>query len=310
MGRTFIDWRGCLAHRSGKRCALPPAWAPLYSRRWAFMVQQSVGRSCHRCEARNGETFPGVGPMSKWLLILTGILAMAGDARAGWYHVENFEGRVGSDTIRLSLQRYDGFGSGITVEGSYYRDSDLTPVALYGKAAGGSLELCEITSEAELLKTIIQGSKTPVETAGCPLKLHVTPDRATGTWFDGAETRAVDFTKVATLDDTGDGALTGDVEIPFWAQMPTQVFIGLYSQTSSGICMTKLRVGNKATGKIEQEIAFPDEPCDAGMLMTPIYLNVEIGDDEAVLVNFRDGRMGFARSFKFDAGTNKFRQVD
>lgn len=248
--------------------------------------------------------------MSKWLFILAGVLSFAGDAHAGWYRVENFEGRVGSDAIRLSLQRYESFGSGITVEGSYYRQADQRPVPLYGKVAGDRLELCEITSEAELLKTIIQGSKTPVETTGCPLRLDVTSAGATGTWSRGAETIAVDLTRVAMLDDTGEGVLTGQVEVPFWAQTPTHLFIGIYEKTSAGICMTTLRVTNKATRKIDQEIAFPDDPCDAGMLMTPIYLNVEKGDEDTVFVNYRDGGMGFAKTFGFDAGATRYRPVD
>ena len=48
------------------------------------------------------------------------LLMQSGNAVAGWYQVENYEGSVGPNPVHLSLQRYASFGSGITVEGSYF----------------------------------------------------------------------------------------------------------------------------------------------------------------------------------------------
>ena len=75
--------------------------------------------------------------MGKWPLAVTlCLLVLSGKAFAGWYQVKNYEGSIGPNPVHLSLQRYDGFGSGITVEGSYFYDAKQSPIALYGKAEG------------------------------------------------------------------------------------------------------------------------------------------------------------------------------
>ncbi|TPN60374.1 hypothetical protein FJ981_02250 [Mesorhizobium sp. B1-1-4] len=64
------------------------------------------------------------------------LLLLSQKAVAGWYHVENYEGSIGPDPVHLSLQTYDSFGSGITVEGSYFYDAGQSPIALYGTVSG------------------------------------------------------------------------------------------------------------------------------------------------------------------------------
>jgi hypothetical protein len=231
------------------------------------------------------------------------LLTLAGQAHAGWYHVENFEGTIGEKPVHISIQKYDGFGSGIAVEGSYFYDAKRTPIPIYGKVVGDTLQLCEILNEEQFQKTLIVGSKTAVDTASCPLSLSVSATGVSGTFKEGDITHPVELRKTASLDDTADGIVEGVVEIPFWAQTDAYMFSGLYEKTELGICMTRLRVIEKTGGKVHQEIRFGDDQCDAGMVMTPIYMNVEKftdGGRDTIAVNFRDGGMGYSQTYKLD----------
>jgi len=232
-------------------------------------------------------------------------------ATAGMYHVENYEGSIGSNPVHVSLQTYDGFGSGITVEGSYFYDAKQTPVAVYGKIDGTTIALCEIADDKEFNRVLVMGSKTPVDTTGCPFSLDTSESGATGSWNKGADKYPVTLRKVASLDDTGEGKIDGTVEIPFWAETAADRFAGVYAKTDSGICMAKMQVIKKASGKVAQEIAFDDDICGAGMLMTPIYMNVqkfvERGKD-VISVNFRDGGAGDAKDYVFNRKTKKYQQ--
>ena len=239
------------------------------------------------------------------------LLALGGQAVAGWYHVENYQGSIGSHPIHLSLQTYD-FGSGIMVEGSYFYDDRQSPIPLYGKLSGTGMVLCEISDEKQFQRILVIGSKTPIDTAGCALNLDVTTGGATGSWSQGTETYPVILTRVAGLDDTGEGKIDGSVEIPFWAQTANDRFAGIYTNTSAGICMTKMQVIRKHGAKVVQEITFRDDDvCSAGMLMTPIYMNVEKWIEhgkDVISVNFRGGGAGTTSDYIFDPAARKYRQ--
>ncbi|WP_156936402.1 hypothetical protein [Mesorhizobium sp. LNJC394B00] len=230
------------------------------------------------------------------------VLLLTGKAAAGWYQVENYEGSIGPNPVHLSLQRYDSFGSGITVEGSYFHDAKQSPIAVYGKISGTSVFLCEIADDREFDRVLVMGSKTPVGTAGCPFSLDLGESGATGTWSKGSDKFPITLKKVASLDDTGEAKVDGTVEIPFWAQTATHRFAGVYEKAGFLVCMNKLRVIDKKKKKVVQEIAFDDDDCDAGMLMTPIYMNVQkqVGRSfEIISVNFRGGGAGYSRDYVF-----------
>ncbi len=148
---------------------------------------------------------------------IDGLLPVAADrtSRRGLVSGKNFEGSIGPSPVHLSLQRYDGFGSGVTVEGSYFYDAKQSPIALYGKAEGTKLTLCEIVDDKELDRVLVMGSKTPIDTTGCPLSLDISDSGATGIWAKGPEKFPVVLKQVAGLDDTAEGKINGIVEIPF-----------------------------------------------------------------------------------------------
>lgn len=252
-----------------------------------------------------------IGMRTRFVLALICLLLPIQKAAAGWYHVENYEGFLGPFAIHLSLQTYDNFGSGITVEGSYFYDGKQSPIALYGKASGSRLALCEIPDNNEFNRIIIVGTKTPIGITGCSFSIDLNESGATGTWSQHAIKYPVTLKKVASLDDTGGGKIDGAVAIPFWAQTATNMFSGIYTSTGSGICMEKMQIINKGSKKVDQEIDFDKNDCNAGMLMTPIYLNVQKfskkGSD-VISVNFRNGGAGYATDYIFDSKTKTFRQ--
>lgn len=238
------------------------------------------------------------------------LLLLSGNAVAGWYHVENYVGFVGPDAIHFSIQKYDSFGSGITAEGSYFKDATRSPVAIYGKANGNKLQLCEIADDKEFHQKIIMGSKTPFDTSACPLSLDLNDRGAAGTWTRGTTKYPVTLKKVAMLDDTGAGKVEGTIEIPFWAQTRKHMFSGIYTSRETGICMEALQVIDKRSKKVDQTIHFKDDDiCNSGTLMTPIYMNVEKDTDtgDAIYVNFSNNSAGYSIDYEYDRKSGKYK---
>ncbi|MDX8499709.1 hypothetical protein RFM99_14910 [Mesorhizobium sp. VK4C] len=245
----------------------------------------------------------------EFIIAVSCLLMLCGKAAAGWYHVENYEGTIGPDPVHLSLQTYGSFGSGITVKGSYFYDAKQRPIVLYGTVRGTKVSLCAISDDKEFQRIIVMGSKTPVDTTGCPLSLDLGESGATGTWSKGTDKFPVTLKKVATLDNTGEGKIVGNVEIPFWAETATDRFAGVYTKTSAGICMTKMQVINKQKKKVVQEIGFDDEDCNAGMSTTPIYMNVEKwveGGKDIISVDFGGGKFASADDYVLNPKTKKY----
>lgn len=238
------------------------------------------------------------------------VLLLTVKAAAGWYHVENYEGYIGPQPVHVSLQTYDGFGSGMTVEGSYFYDAKQSPIAVFGKLNGTRVALCEISNDKEFDRILVVGSKIPVDTTQCPFFLDMAESGATGTWSKGADKYPVTLKKVASVDDTSDTKIDGTVEIPFWAETAAHRFAGVYTNTDSGTCMAKLQVIKKSSRKVVQEIAFDDDGCDAGMLMTSIYANVQKWVErrkDIISVNFRGGGAGHTIDYAFDRKAKKYR---
>lgn len=230
------------------------------------------------------------------------IVALNQPAFAGWYRVDNYRGEVNGKPIQLSLQRYE-FGSGITIEGSYFLEAERRPVALYGMLNGERAILCEITSDAELDRIVVRGSKTPFDFSDCPLTLDVTEGQAVGQWKRDGGPEHVSLVHVASLDDRREQNLAGRFVIPFWAQTEAHMFTGTYENFPSGICLSKVEMVRKSTGKVDQTLTYGGEGCTAGMVMTPIYMNIQKwidGSTAVISVNFKDNAAGFSDDFVYD----------
>lgn len=233
---------------------------------------------------------------------------LGGEASAGWYHVETYAGAIGAFPVHLSVQNYDSFGSGITVEGSYFYDSKLSPIPLYGIRADGKLRLCEISGKEQFKKLLVEGSKLPVKTDDCAFALDIGDGVLRGQWKSAAKTYDVTLKRVGMLDNTGDdGKIEGAVEIPFWGQTAKHAFIGTYGKIDSMICLTRVAVVDKKTRGEAGALKLDNDDCTAGLLMTPIYENIEDGrKPDTITVEYARGRTGDSVDYRLDPKTGAY----
>jgi hypothetical protein len=239
------------------------------------------------------------------------LLLVAVEANAGWYRVTNYVGQIGPYPVHLSIQTYD-FGSGLNVEGSYYYDKHRSPIPIYGKLIGNSASLCEIHSADEVDKILVRGSRSGFDTTGCPLRLVFSNDEATGQWTDHRGSFDVKLKRVGSLDDTESGRIDGVVEIPFWGQTKSYMFIGVYKASGAagaGISINAVRVVNKKTGAIIQDFDPQQHDCTFGFLMTPIYMNIKSvnsGKDEKIGLNCGGMRFSTVVYYSLNKKTGTF----
>lgn len=232
------------------------------------------------------------------------------NAYAGWYNIINYIGSIGQYPIHLSLQSYE-FGNGTTVEGSYYYDKNKAPIPIYGKYDNGRLRLCEVLDKTNPNEAMVIDSDVAVNASKCEFSLDLMESGAKGIWASENNKYKVNLQTVSKLDDTGSNNVVDRVvEIPFWAQTKKHMFIGVYKNSSSGTsCMEKIVIINKSKGSVDQELTFDKVQCEAGLLMTPIYMNVEkynMQNIDNITVHFRDSRMGYSKSYAFNKKYNKY----
>lgn len=232
------------------------------------------------------------------------------NAYAGWYNIVNYIGSIGVHPIHLSLQFYE-FGSGTAVEGSYYYDKNKAPIPIYGKYDNGRLKLCEVLDKPNPNEAMVMDTDLAVKAVKCSFSLDRMENGVTGVWTNENSKYKVTLQQIAMLDDSGiKNKIEGVIEIPFWAQTKKHMFIGVYINSNSGTsCMEKIKIINKSKGSVDQEIIFDTVECEAGLLMTPIYMNVEkysMQDVDNITVHFKDGRMGYSKSYAFNKKYNKY----
>ncbi|WP_191486805.1 hypothetical protein [Pseudomonas sp. FEN] len=206
---------------------------------------------------------------------------------AGWYEVRNYTGTLGSHSVHMSLQTYMWLQQGQLgkVDGSYYYDEHRIPIALHGKQqTEKQLELCEEPDKK------------------CPITLTVTDQGASGTWRDGTRTLPINLQQVGRLDNTDDNnqLLEGNVEVPMWSRTQDRMFLGVYGIQAPVetyqvpyITMKAVKEVEIKTGNLVRTLEVDDM---AGLLMTPIYMNIEAtvqSNGVNVLIEHGDGRMGY-----------------
>ena len=233
-------------------------------------------------------------------IFLTACLALvlyASSACAGWYEIKNYVGTVGSAPVHISLQTYDyinhGEPSQWRIDGSYYYDAHRIPIPLQGqRKPDGQMVLCEAAEPLSVAESPLVPKASATHPVPCPITLKFAEDSASGEWNDGKKILPIALHQVGNLDDTHAIRLEGIVEIPMWHRTKSHMLLGIY-QSSEGcpVSMRYLRLINIATGRIDKDIPFT---CDAGMITTPIYLNVSRGPSaREVTVGFQGGRMGY-----------------
>jgi hypothetical protein len=92
------------------------------------------------------------------------------------------------------------------------------------------------------------------------------------------------------------------------------MFLGIYGSTKSGEgCLNQIKVINKISGKSDYEVNFDDTECNAGLLMTPIYMNVQsyrAQDKSNITVHFVGGHMGFSKDYGLSKKLNKYSYIN
>jgi hypothetical protein len=134
------------------------------------------------------------------LLSILCVFSWSKNANAGWYQVNNYVGDIGDAPVHLSLQSYP-FGSGTTVEGSYYYDRYKSIIPIYGKYDDGKLKLCEIP---KITDEMTMNADSAIKAGECPFTLTISENVAAGFWKKKNATYQVEIKKVASFDDTGD----------------------------------------------------------------------------------------------------------
>lgn len=246
-------------------------------------------------------------PPFAFLLAL--FLLVCHSADAGWYNVTNYVGHIGEYPVHVSIQKYESFGSGLNIQGSYYYDRHMAAIPLYGKLdENRKLSLCEIHSDDEYAKVLIHGSKSPVDTSDCPFHLKVVGRSTSGTWEYGGRRYEVVLNEIARLDDVQELAITGEFEIPFWGQTPKHLFFGAYELKGNDV-RTAVKVVNKRSRQMIQVIHPEAHECFFGFYMTPIYMNVESygsNGSEQVLFHCHDPRDGSIAIYRLNISTGIF----
>ncbi|PAU64469.1 hypothetical protein [Pseudomonas indica] len=228
---------------------------------------------------------------------------------AGWYDVKNYIGHIGAYPIHISLQRYEGFGSGIEFEGSYYYDNQLKPIPIYGRHnKHGDIELCEIHTADEFNSVLTHGSKDVFDTDNCQFALTFNEQGAKGIWRNNKKKYPVQLNLVGSLNNTDGDILNGIMEIPFWGQTHKHSFIGIYQSSDLGIEVIRIDIINKDSKKVVQQLN-PQDNCDFGFTMTPIYMNVDgfySLDGELVNLNCQNSIGGDYATYVFDEKLGRF----
>jgi len=220
--------------------------------------------------------------------LLLGLLAcLPLAAQAGWYEVRNYTGTLGNHSVHVSLQTYRWLQQGKLgkVDGSYYYNKYLTPIALHGEQqTERQMTLCEEPDNK------------------CPITLTVTDQGASGTWSDGKRTLPIKLQQVGRLDNTDDNhpLLEGIIEIPMWSHTKNRMFLGVYDHHVAEDPLERPYITMKAIKEIETKngrlVRTLDVDDLAGLLTTPIYMNVEATVQDkglSLMIQHGGGHMGF-----------------
>jgi hypothetical protein len=118
--------------------------------------------------------------------------------------------------------------------------------------------------------------------------------------------------QVGQLDNNDEERIEGRVEIPMWYHTKRAMFVGVYGKIDAceKIVMSELKTVSILDGEVlgKMLLAEPEDAaasdylrCEAGLLMTEIYSNVEFGDDlPSVTIHYGGGKMGYDAIRRFE----------
>ncbi|SIT32295.1 hypothetical protein SAMN05421788_11179 [Filimonas lacunae] len=235
-------------------------------------------------------------------LLLTPLLYFVSfiTAHAGWYVCYNFEGTIGKHPIHLYLQimgiHREGNDSVVKIEGLYKYDKYNEPIALTGTLNRGN---------HVVLKEIVNNQPNAV------FDFVLSGPAVTGSWvlLKDMKLLPLQLNKTGELTDTLNESTAASVEILQSANFKDNYMVGVYSKAASEdrVQMDQLKILNKKTNAIVQVIDFSKVETTTGNVITIIYNNVEISDDNKDLQIWNSaGRMGSILHAHFNSATGKY----
>jgi hypothetical protein len=208
--------------------------------------------------------------MKKSILTLFVCLLMAGTTQAGWYVCYNYKGKIGNRPIRLSLQLLRGFGEdkeAITVKGVYMFDNVNEPIVLNG-----------ILNE----KTHIVLKETVNNQPNAMMDFLFYGNKIKGTWMNlkNMQPEALELEKTGELIDTLAANKVATIDIMQSASLKDKYLVGVYSKKANTdkAVMNKLKIIDKHTNKVSQEIDLSKVKTASGNVWTIIYGNTLVDD--------------------------------
>jgi len=222
---------------------------------------------------------------------------------AGWYECYNFKGTIGNYPITLSIQIRKGyFGEkekkNFNVIGVYKYDKFNNPINLEGK-------IDFATNKASLYE--ITGNKYTAT-----IEFEFTKGSPQGVWKNLATKKVLplELKYISQLLDTVAENEVSDVGILQTNSLPDFYFVGDYSKIAGAdrAQMNKLNIIRKKDNSIYQTIDFSKINSQTGNVMTIIFSNVEILDEnkQRLKVTNNIGRVGGFLTIVFNSKTKRF----
>ena len=214
-------------------------------------------------------------------LLVCAFLILCFQARADWFEVDNYAGKIGDYYVHVSLQRFVYIHKNTLIKGSYYYDKYREPIVLYGKFEGNDIFLCEFKN----YKQYEPFPKKP-DFDDCAFRLKDYEDKLMGEWKNKDVNYPVELKHTISYASISDkGFEKKDMEIPFWGHTREHSFIGIYEMDDEEIQVNKINVVSKKDGKVIQVIDPQLNDCWFGFYTTYIYEHIFAENDTTIKLN-------------------------
>ncbi len=244
--------------------------------------------------------------MKKIFLFSIGLFFMM-HASAGWFICYVYKGMIGKDSVVLFLQMTPHYSDmenkDLPVHGVYINKKSNEPVSLEGF-------FYRINNKVQLIHRDQHGKQTQL--IEFPFS---SPALINGTWSDSNENKKVSLINTGSMIDTLYMDSTKPIDILMDTSLKDAYLVGIYSREVSGsnnsAKMDKLKVIDKKTGKLAQEIDLSDLDFECGNVFTILFKNVQLRDYNKdgypdLLIWQKAGKMGSAFYALYDPKKKKF----
>lgn len=218
---------------------------------------------------------------------------------AGMYEVYNYKGYIGNEAIYLTYQIMDDSETKKEIKGLYKYEKDNNPLKISGF-------INKTKNEILIYKF------TDTKKENSIFELHIDNNYLEGIWSDLNEFKklSVSLELESTLNDVNKNYIFENIEVLQTNSLKDFYFVCSYFNkiNISSAQIDTIRIINKKTNKIFQEISLSDYEQSFGNLMTIIYDNIDNVDsiNNSFLLWGDIGRMGGYIEIKYNEKLNKF----